>query len=482
MTPKPAARAKAPKLATTVEKAKTPAKSARTATPAKKANQRSPGAPPLRTGTFSANGDTYSQERSDDTGEEEDSEAELQVARMADSVALAVEARLTAKLQQPLRNSATAADLVPPPWPGKLNLKSDTSKLTLWLAARTRYVEVCRLSEHAPVPLHCPGTFSPEEVPTLRRWLNMVEGTCLCDDWVTLSPTLEAAIIPTLKARMESLSEETLHAELTALRIPHFASSWADLASAFDQYTAKWTVAVFRHKRAAVELHTADLADIMKAHCIAVESLRHLLASRCDDVAILKARVFAFLEQEEKLSVRPGAAVSQRPPSDSRKGGASVAFASTPPSHKTTWSSPSAPPGNSLPRSTPSPSALRSAGIAKVSISPAPASKKQVSLNAVGAAVPTTPRAAAGCNNCGLPPGTVSLNALFTWSFPFPSTARALMDPGGLESAPSSGRRFHPTSRSAWCSEPELSSQPRTLAKQPRLLASWPRACRLALQ
>jgi hypothetical protein len=247
----------------------------------------------------------------------------------------------------------------------------------------------------------------------------MVEGTCLCDDWLTLSPTLEASIIPTLKARMESLSEETLRAELTALRIPHFAPSWADLASAYDQYAAKWTVAVFRHKRAAVELHTADLADIMKAHCVAVDALRHLLAGRCDDVVILRAKIFAFLEQEEALSIRPGSAVSQRPPSDSRKGGASVAFASTPPSQKTMWPSPSAPPGNSLPRSTPSPSALRTAGIAKASISPAPASKKQVSLNAVGAAVPATYRAAAGCNNCGLP-GHSFVECALHMESPFP--------------------------------------------------------------
>jgi hypothetical protein len=300
-------------------------------------------------------------------------ETMLQRAALADAVAIAVEDRLSLKLQSaqkqtvPLRHQASAADLVPPPWPGKLNLKSDPSKLVVWLAARTRYVEICRLSEHAPVPLHADGTFSPDEVPTLRRWLGMVDGTCLCDDWLTLAPALEAAIIPTLKARMQCLSEETLRSELTALRIPHFASSWSDLASAFDQYAAKWTVAVFKHKRAAVEMHTADLADIMKTHCVAVEPLRHLLAGRCEDVVALRNKVFSFLEQEEALSVRPGAVVSQRPPVDSRKGGGSVAFASTPPSHKTTWASPSAPPSSSL-RSTPSPSALRASGISKASV------------------------------------------------------------------------------------------------------------------
>ena len=353
----------------------------------------------------------------------EDDEAELQRTAMADAVASAIEDRLTSRLasaagtRQPLRNAASAAELVPPPWPGKLNLKSDSQKLTGWLAARYKYVEVCRLSDHAPVPLHSTGTFSPDDVPTLRRWLGMPEGTSLCDDWVGLTPNLEAAIIPTLKARMESLSEETLRSELVALRIPHFSSSWADLASAFDQYAAKWTVSVFKHKRASIELHTADLADIMKAHCVAVDALKHVLAGRCDDVVILRAKVFAFLEQEEALSLRPGAAVSQRPPTDSRKGGASVAFAATPPAHKTGWPSPSA--QVSSPRVTSSPSALRSAGIAKGSVSPAPA-KKAVSLNAVGAAVPApSKRLFNGCSNCGLAGHGMDTCALHL-EFPFP--------------------------------------------------------------
>jgi hypothetical protein len=401
-------------VATTVEKST--AKPAGTAPTAKKAVQRKLGAPALQT----ADRDKDFQEVSDDTGEEEDSEAELQVARLADSVALAVEARLTSKLssaqQLPLRNSATAADLVPPPWPGRLNLKSDPQKLVMWLAARAKYIEVCRLSEHAPVPLHSAGTFSSDDVPTLRRWLGMAEGTCLCEDWLALTPALEAAIIPTLKTRMESLSVETLRAELVALRIPHFASSWSDLASAFDQYAAKWTVAVFKHKHASIELHTADLADIMKAHCVAVDALKHVLAGRCDDVIALKAKVFAFLEQEEALSIRPGAAVSQRPPTDSRKGGSAVAFAATPPPHKTTWPSASASPrGNS----SPSAQLLRSAGIAKGSGSPA-SSKKAVSLNAVGAAeVTPAKKSFNGCSNCGLAGHGMDTCALHT-EFPFP--------------------------------------------------------------
>ena len=285
-----------------------------------------------------------SEEESLDEGEEDDeTESALQRAALADSIAVAVQARIAAmppsvRRDEPLRHQASSAELAPPPWPGKLNLKSDPSKLTVWLASRTRYLEVCRLSGHAPRPLNVVGTFDPFEVPTLRRWLGMVEGTSLCDDWVALSPDLEAKIIPTLKERMKSISEETLRAELVALRIPPFSSSWSDLASSFDQYAARWTVIVFEAKRAGVELSSPDLADIMKAHCVAVDALKLVLAGRFDDVVVLRSKVFQFLEQEDRLSIRIGASTSQRPPVDTRKGGATVAF-TTP--NKTQWVSPS---------------------------------------------------------------------------------------------------------------------------------------------
>ena len=187
---KPASsRPKTTQVATTVQKPKTPGKPAKT--PAKKITQRTNGASAQRVDVVDS-----VQGSSDEAQEEEDSEAELQRARLADSVAVAVEARLASKLEssqkQPLRNAAAAADLVPPPWPGKLNLKADPQKLIVWLAARAKYVEVCRLSEHAPVPLHSTGTFSPDDVPTLRRWLGMAEGTCLWEDWLALTPTFVA--------------------------------------------------------------------------------------------------------------------------------------------------------------------------------------------------------------------------------------------------------------------------------------------------
>jgi hypothetical protein len=113
---------------------------------------------------------TISQQAADvgsSNDDDEEEEAELQRSKLADSVFIAVTARLSSMTpsRQALRNQASACDLVPPPWPGKLNLKSDPSKLAVWIAARTRYVEVCGLSEHAPVPLHCTGKFSSDEFP-----------------------------------------------------------------------------------------------------------------------------------------------------------------------------------------------------------------------------------------------------------------------------------------------------------------------------
>ncbi len=339
--------------------------------------------------------------------------AAAEVAKIATPVPLAV--------AEKLKMSVSSAELVPPPWTGKLNIRSDPDKLTVWLAARARYVEVCRLAGFAHLPLNKEGTtFGPKEVPTLRRWLGMTEGTSLCDDWVSLTPVLEARIIPELKRRMEVASEDSLRAELTGLRIPHFHSSWPDLSSAFDQFSADWTVAVFKAKRGGAVMSSADLADILKAHVGSVEVLRHLVAGRCDDFSSLLSKVFQFLAREEDLSMRPGAAVSQRPPTDSRKKESSVAFAPTPPSFKSSGTTPS--PSASARISSASSPSLRNGGVAKPKHSTPPSSKKTVSLMAVGATTPSL-KLTAGCSNCGLAGHGMESCALHL-EFPFPAYGR----------------------------------------------------------
>jgi hypothetical protein len=56
-----------------------------------------------------------------------------------------------------------------------------------------KYEATCLASDHVPTPVH--EAFEVEVVPTLRRWLQMPKGTALCPDWVTLAPSLDAAII-----------------------------------------------------------------------------------------------------------------------------------------------------------------------------------------------------------------------------------------------------------------------------------------------
>jgi hypothetical protein len=327
-----------------------------------------------------------------------------------------------------LKMSVSSAELVPPPWTGKLNIRSDPGKLIVWLAARSRYIEVCRLADFAPLPLNKADTFGPKEVPTLRRWLKMPAGTSLCDDWLSLTPELEAQIIPVLKAKMEVASDDALRAELMALRIPHFSSSWPDLAASFDQFSADWTVAMFKAKRGGVEMPSADLADILKAEVASVQALKHLVAGRCDEFPALLSKVFRFLADEEDLSVRPGASISQRPPTDSRKKEATVSFAPTPPSHKSPGTTPS--PNASARMSSASSPSLRVAGVAKAKHSTPPSAKKAVSLMAVGATTPAL-KLTAGCSNCGLAGHGMESCALHL-EFPYPAYGRG---PSGVWAA-----------------------------------------------
>jgi hypothetical protein len=73
----------------------------------------------------------------------------------------------------------------------------------------------------------------------------MAKGTALCADWVALTPALDAAIVPLLKAKFVVVSAMSLRASRQALRVRPFAPSWLDLNRAFDAFSAKWDVAVF---------------------------------------------------------------------------------------------------------------------------------------------------------------------------------------------------------------------------------------------
>ena len=66
---------------------------------------------------------------------------------------------------------AAPGDLSAPKWPGELEVASQPDKLTLFEAARVKYVATCVLSDHVPTPLH--EAFDVLLVPTLRRWLGM---------------------------------------------------------------------------------------------------------------------------------------------------------------------------------------------------------------------------------------------------------------------------------------------------------------------
>jgi hypothetical protein len=275
-----------------------------------------------------------------------------------------------------LKLKAAPGDLSAPRWSGELEVASQPDKLVLFEAARVKYVATCALTEHVPTPLH--QAFDVLLVPTLRRWLGMPKGTALCVDWVALTPSLDAAIMPLLRSKFTVVSAMSLRASLKALRIRAFTSSWLDLNRAFDSFSALWDVAVFEAHRHGVSLPSPDLADILKAACSEVPCLADTIEGRQDDVLLLETAVRSFLEREEARALDPSQAKTQRPPVDSRRS-PSVSFAR--PSL-----SPSAPPARvPVPQPSQSPSRPKS---------PAPASHR---LLAVAAEV-----LQGVCCNCGL--------------------------------------------------------------------------------
>ena len=227
-----------------------------------------------------------------------------------------------------LKLKAAPGDLSAPKWPGELEVASQPGKLTLFEAARVKYVATCALSQHVPTPLH--EAFDVLLVPTLRRWLGMPKGTALCVDWVSLSPALDAAIMPLLKAKFVVVSAMSLRASLKALRVRPFTSSWLDLNRAFDAFSAKWDVAVFEAQRHGVALPSPDLADILKAACAEIPCLADAIDGRQDDVLRLETAIRSFLEREEARALDPAQAKTQRPPVDPRRP-SSVSFAATSP-------------------------------------------------------------------------------------------------------------------------------------------------------
>ena len=244
------------------------------------------------------------------------------------SVAAAI-APLLEQSAKKMKSKAAPGDLSAPKWPGELEVTSQPDKLTLFEAARVKYVATCVLTDHVPTPLN--EAFDVLLVPTLRRWLGMPKGTALCVDWVTLAPSLDAAIMPLLKAKFVVVSAMSLRASLKALRIRSFSASWLDLNRAFDAFSAKWDVAVFEAQRHGVSLASPDLADILKAACSEVPCLADTIDGRQDDVLRLEASVRAFLEREEARALDPSQAKTQRPPVDSRRP-SSVSFAPPSPS------------------------------------------------------------------------------------------------------------------------------------------------------
>jgi hypothetical protein len=223
-----------------------------------------------------------------------------------------------------LKLKAAPGDLSAPKWPGELDVASHPDKLTLFEAARIKYVATCELTEHVPTPLH--EAFDVLLVPTLRRWLGMPKGTALCPDWVSLTPSLDAAIMPLLRSKFLVVSATSLRASLKALRLRPFSPSWLDLIRAFDAFSAKWDVAVFDAQRHGVSLPSADLADILKAACAEVPCLADAIDGRQDDVLRLESAVRSFLEREETRALDPSQARTQRPPVDPRRP-SSVTFA-----------------------------------------------------------------------------------------------------------------------------------------------------------
>ena len=278
-----------------------------------------------------------------------------------------------------LKLKAAPGDLSAPKWIGELEVASQPDKLSMFEAARIKYEATCALSSHVPTPVH--EAFDVLIVPTLRRWLGMPKGTALCADWVTLTPTLDAAIMPLLKSKFLVVSAMSLRASLKALRIRPFASSWLDLNRAFDAFSAKWDMAVFEALRAGVSLSSPDLADILKTACAEVSCLADAIDGRQDDVLRLESAVRSFLEREEARALDPSQAKTQRPPVDSRRP-SSVSFA-PPSTPSASVRSPSAPPP-----------AGRSPVLAP---SPSPAKTKSLKLLAVSTDVLT-----GVCCNCGL--------------------------------------------------------------------------------
>jgi hypothetical protein len=98
------------------------------------------------------------------------------------SIAAAI-APLLEQSAKKMKLKAAPGDLSAPKWPGELEVASQPNKLTLFKAARVKYVATCTLSEHVPTLLH--EAFDVLLVPTLRRWLGMPKGTALCVDWVS---------------------------------------------------------------------------------------------------------------------------------------------------------------------------------------------------------------------------------------------------------------------------------------------------------
>ena len=227
-----------------------------------------------------------------------------------------------------LKMKAAPGDLSAPRWLGELEVTSKPDKLTLFEAARVKYMATCMLSNHVPTPLH--EAFDVHLVPTLRRWLGMAKGTALCADWVSLAPALDAAIMPLLKSKFVVVSALSLWTSLKALKIRPFASSWLDLSRAFDSFSASWDMAVFEAQRLGVSLPSSDLADILKAACAEIPCLTHAIFGRQEDVLRLESAVRSFLEREEARALDPAQAMTQRPPVDSRRS-ASVSFAASSP-------------------------------------------------------------------------------------------------------------------------------------------------------
>ena len=245
------------------------------------------------------------------------------------SVAQAIAPLLAEASAKKLKLQAAPGDLSAPMWLGELEVTSQPDKLTLFEAARVKYVATCFLSEHVPTPLH--QAFDVRLVPTLRRWLGMPKGTALCSDWVSLAPALDAAIMPLLKTKFVVVSALSLWTSLKALKIRPFVSSWLDLSRAFDSFSASWDMAVFEAQRLGVSLPSSDLADILKSACAEVPCLANAIFGRQEDVLRLEAAVRSFLEREEARALDPAQAMTQRPPVDSRRS-SSVTFAAPSPS------------------------------------------------------------------------------------------------------------------------------------------------------